>query len=70
MAKEETKENFCGACVAGVAALVGSGTAVSTRKNGKKTKKIIFWISVSVTVVSILIMVYLLFIKKCDACSQ
>uniref|UniRef100_A0A6C0EKG6 Transmembrane protein n=1 Tax=viral metagenome TaxID=1070528 RepID=A0A6C0EKG6_9ZZZZ len=68
---EETKESFCGACVAGVAALVGAGTASATaqdRKKNKKKQKIIFWISVGVTILSILIAIYILFIRKCKEC--
>lgn len=64
----EEKEEFCGACVAGVAAIVGAGTASVTRKKYKNT---IFWISVAITVLSIIICVYLLLDKNaCKSCSQ
>ena len=70
--KIDQREDFCGACVAGVAALVGAGAAGSTagdRKNNKKRKKIIFWIGISITIVSILVAIYFLFIKKCEECA-
>lgn len=65
------KEEFCGACIAGVAALVGAGAAGSSagdRKKNKKKKNIIFWTGVTVTVISILVAIYFLCIKKCDEC--
>jgi uncharacterized membrane protein YvbJ len=66
--KEEQKEEFCGACVAGLTALVGvAGTSMGSKASkNKQTKKIIFWVSVSVTVISILIAIYLL--KTCKDC--
>lgn len=67
--KEEVKEEFCGACVAGIAALAGAGTAGGSRvSKNKDTKKIIFWIGVGVSLLSILILIYLLCFKKCDSC--
>ena len=68
----ETREDFCGACVAGVTALVGSGTAVATKGNhskNKRKKKIIFWGSVGVTVVAIFATIYFLWIKQCNECA-
>ena len=67
----ETKESFCSACVSGITALIGAGSASLTaedRKKNKKTRKIIFWISVIVTVISILLTIYFLFIRKCNTC--
>lgn len=68
----EIKEEFCGACVAGIAALAGAGAAGSSsvdRKKHKKRKKIIFWVGVSITILSILVMIYFLWIKKCEECA-
>lgn len=67
--KEEIKESFCGACIVGVAALAGIGTAGSSKgiKN-KEKKKLLFWIGVSVTILSILVLLYLIFVKKCNEC--
>lgn len=67
--KEEKKEGFCGACVAGVAALLGAGTAGVTakdRKSQKKIRNIIFWIGISVCVVSIIFALY--FLMSCQTC--
>lgn len=69
----EIKEDFCGACVAGVAALVGAGTAgVSKSGDHRKNKqkhKIIFWVGVSITIISILVAIYFLWIKNCGECA-
>ena len=64
------KEEFCGACIAGVAALAGVGTAGASgsAKNNKKTKQIIFYTGVSITVISIIILCYYL-LKNCDECA-
>jgi hypothetical protein len=68
MANEEIKEPFCGACVAGIAALAGAGTATGSRgSKDKKTKQIIFWVGVSISVISIIVLVYFL-TKKCNEC--
>jgi hypothetical protein len=65
----EVKESFCGACIAGIGALAGIGTSGGSRKSkNKKAKRIIFWIGVSITVISIFFLLYLLFIKKCGEC--
>lgn len=66
---KEEKEPFCVACLAGVGALVGLGTSGINRKSTKKSRKIIFWAGVGITVISILIMIYFLFIRKCNECS-
>jgi ABC-type proline/glycine betaine transport system permease subunit len=66
----EQKEEFCGACVAGITALVGAGTAgVTAGKNDRKRKQVIFKISIAVTIISILVMLYLLYVKKCQECA-
>lgn len=67
--KKEIKEPFCGACVAGVAAIAGAGaTGTSTKIKDRKKQKIIFWSGVIITIISILILIYILFIKKCGSC--
>lgn len=64
------KEEFCGACLAGIGALVGAGTAgVSSGKRNKKRNKIIFWVSIGVTILSIIIGLIFLFVKKCQSCA-
>jgi uncharacterized membrane protein YvbJ len=68
----EEKEEFCVACVSGIAALMGAGTATSTatdRKKNKKTRAIIFWVSIVLTIISILVSLYFLCIKKCSECA-
>lgn len=64
----DVKEEFCGACVAGLGALAGMGTAAGSTRVDKKKKKVVFWVGFSITVVSILILFYMLFIKKCSEC--
>lgn len=66
---EEIKEPFCGACVAGISALTGAAAASgSSKAKNKKTKDIIFYAGAGVTLLSIIILIYLLFIKKCKSC--
>jgi hypothetical protein len=68
---EEVKEPFCGACVAGIAALAGTGAAGGSSKiENPKNKDIVFWVSVTITVVSIAYLIYLLCLSKkgCDEC--
>ena len=67
--KPEVKEEFCGACVAGIAALAGVGTVGGSRKTkNKKLQTALFWIGVSVSLISILVLIYLLFLKRCSSC--
>lgn len=69
--KEDVKEEFCGACVAGVGALVGAGTAGMSSKAQKKYKKPIFWIGISITIISIIVLLYMLSNKEvCKSCSS
>ena len=56
------KEDFCAPCVAGIAAMTGAGVAGGSRK-----KKTIFWISIAVTVISILLLIY--FLLNCKDCA-
>jgi hypothetical protein len=68
----ENKEEFCGACVAGLVALAGAGTtgvsSTGAKKNVKK-KRIMFWISLSVTLISICFLIYFMYFKKCNECA-
>jgi shikimate kinase len=64
---EEIKENFCGACAVIPVALVGGGViTASQNSNYKKNKKIILYIGISITVISLLVSVY--FLLKCKSC--
>lgn len=68
----ETKESFCGACLAVPLAFVGIGATSygsSSKKKHKKTKKIALWTGIAVTIISLLIAIYYLWIKKdCTSC--
>ena len=63
---EEIKEDFCGACVAIPIALIGSGITASQSSNYKKNKKIILYIGIFITVISVIISIY--FLLKCKNC--
>ena len=62
----QIKEDFCGACAAIPIALVGGAIASSQSSNYKKNKKIILWIGVSITVISLLVAIY--FLLQCKNC--
>ena len=66
---DEKKEEFCGACVAGLVALAGVGTSGMSSKKNKKNKKIIFWVGISISVISIAFLIYFLCFKKCNECA-
>ena len=68
---DNTKEEFCGACLAIPLAMAGVGvTASGAHQKGdhKKRKKIMLWGGIGITVLSVIIAVYFLFIKKCKEC--
>jgi len=67
----DTRENFCGACAAVPLALVGAGVSAygaGSKKKYKRGKKIMFWTGIITVIISILIVIYFLWIKKCDDC--
>ena len=66
---KDIKEPFCAACLAVPLAMAGAGTAGagSTQKN-KNAKKWMMWGGIAVSVISILIAIYFLWIKKCESC--
>lgn len=70
--KYETKEDFCGACVMVPLAFAGAGAsaygASGSKKQHKKTKKIVFWVGIATIVISLAIAAYYLWIKKCQDC--
>ena len=66
--QEESKEEFCGACLAIPAALAGVGAAGVGAKKGShdKMKKILLWGGIAVTVISVAIaIIYLIRCKDC-----
>jgi len=67
----DTKESFCGACLAVPLAFAGAGaSAYGSRSKGthKKRKKMIFWLGIIAVILSIAVAVYYMWIKKCDEC--
>jgi Na+-driven multidrug efflux pump len=67
----DIKEDFCGACLAIPFAFAGVGASAygaSSRGDHKKQKKIALWGGIATIVISILIAVYYLWIKKCVDC--
>lgn len=70
--KKQVKEEFCTACVAGIGALVGVGAASagsSSKGKHKKEKQILFWFGIMLTLLSILVALYVLFVRKCSTCA-
>ena len=68
---ENTKEEFCGACAAVPLAFAGIGASAygsSSRGSHKKQKNWALWAGIISVILSILIAVYFLFIKKCVDC--
>jgi len=65
--KDDVKEEFCGTCLALPLALAGAGAAgVSSSDNNDKTKKILFWGGISITIVSIIATI--IFLRRCKTC--
>lgn len=70
MTDSDTKESFCGACAALPLALVGTGVAgAGSKKKGsnKKTKKILLWSGLAITLISIIIVIF--YLKRCKTCN-
>jgi Na+-driven multidrug efflux pump len=68
---EDVTEGFCGACLAIPFAFAGVGASAygaSSRGKHKKQKKIALWGGITTIVISILIAVYYIWIKKCVDC--
>lgn len=64
--KNETKEDFCGACAAVPLALIGAGTAGLGRKKHGTTKKIMLWTGVGLTILSVIIVI--IYLSTCKEC--
>jgi len=65
----EQRENFCGACVAGLTALAGAGTAGGTKFTKNTYKKPIFYTGLIISIISILYLIYLLCFGDCNNCA-
>lgn len=68
MENTSNREDFCGACVAIPLAIVGTGAVgVGTTKGGYgKRKKIIMFVGVAVTLISLAVAIY--FLTRCKDC--
>jgi hypothetical protein len=69
---DDTKEPFCGPCLAIPLALAGVGTATAGAAeigDHKKRKKILLISGITLTLLSAAIAVYFLFIRKCKSCA-
>ena len=65
----EQKEEFCVACVAGLMALSGVGTTQGARSiQDKNRKKYVFYAGVTISVISLIVLIYMLCFKNCDEC--
>ena len=62
-----TKEEFCAPCLLAIPAALGVGGAAASKDPGQnKKKKIILWVSIILTILSIIIYIYLK--KRCTNC--
>lgn len=70
MNSSNTKEEFCGACVAGAVALVGAagaGAGAGSKKMHKKTKKILLISGLSTFIIAVGISIYV-WKTNCSEC--
>ena len=66
----DTKEEFCGACLAIPFAIAGTGASIygSKSKGTQRTKKrILLWGGLVTTMISVLIIIY--FVRTCSDCA-
>ena len=80
--KEEIKEEFCPVCIAAIPLAFGATGAGAAKiseskkedddcpikKRRKNFLKILFWSSIALSVISLLIIIYFKYIKKCEEC--
>lgn len=64
----DTKEGFCGACASIPLALAGIGIAGVGAKKGstRKMKKVMLWVGLSITLISVIIAI--IYLKSCKSC--
>jgi preprotein translocase subunit SecG len=66
--KDENKEEFCAPCLMAVPLALGAGGVAGSGKGKNKTmKNIIFWSSIALIIISIV--VYIMLRKNCKNCS-
>ena len=65
---EDSKEDFCGACLAVPAAIAGASMAGVGAKAGshKTLKKIMLWGGIAVTLISVALTIF--FLTRCKTC--
>lgn len=66
--KEEIREDFCPACVAVPLAMAGAGTSKSASGKQSVLGKVIFWLSIIITVLSIIVAIW--YFTRCKECSE
>jgi len=73
MSETETKETFCGACLAVPLALAGAGMAgIGSKKDDKniksrkKYKKFMFWSGMTITLIGIIVAI--VYLRTCKDC--
>ena len=71
---KNVKEDFCGACLSIPIALIGAGTAGGaqfgmTKGKYQKTRKLLLWTGISISVIALLLTVYFL-TRKCSTCLE
>ncbi len=65
--KEEIREDFCPACVAVPLAMAGVGTGKSASGKQSVFSKIIFWLSIIITILSIIVAIW--YFTRCEECA-
>jgi len=69
--EKDIKETFCPACIAVPLAMAGAGASslgANQSSNYKKRKQILLWGGISTTVLSLIIVIYYVWIKDCKSC--
>lgn len=66
--KEEIREDFCPACVAVPLAMASAGTSKGVSGKQSVLYKIIFWLSIIITVFSIVVAIW--YFTRCEECAM
>lgn len=81
--KKEIKEDFCPICIAAIPLAFGASGAGAAKisdsgnnddncpikKRKKHFMKILFWSSIAISVISLFVIIYFKYIKKCEGCA-
>ena len=65
--KEEIREDFCPACVAVPLAMASVGTSKGASGKQSVLGKVIFWLSIIITVLSIIVAIW--YFTRCEECA-